>query len=66
MSYPDKEKHTDNQLDNVEASTEKKLNNQQEKPSSEDRNLEDTIPVGQLKWRKDEEYEQDTQYSLGL
>ncbi len=65
MSYPDKEKQSDYQLDSVETSKEN-LNNQREEPSSEDENLEDTMPVGQLKWRKDEEYELDTHLSLGL
>lgn len=65
MSYPDKEKRTDYQLDSVEASTEK-LNKQQEETSPEDEKVKDTMPIGQLKWRKDEEFEQDTHYSLGF
>lgn len=63
MSYPDKEKRTDYLLDSVEASTEK-LNKKQEETSPEDEKVKDTLPVGQLKWRKDDE--QDTHYSLGL
>ncbi|MBA4602982.1 DNA-directed RNA polymerase subunit beta [Thermoactinomyces mirandus] len=64
MSYPDKEKHTDYQLDNVET-LKQKLNNQHD-IFSKDEKLEDTMPVGQLKWRKGEEFEEDTHHNLGL
>lgn len=63
MSYSDKEKHMDYQSDDVESSGEK-LNNQSDHSAVEDEKVDDILPVGQLKWRKDEEEEQDTRHSL--
>lgn len=63
MSYSDKEKHMDYQSEDVKSSGEK-LNNQPDHTAVEDEKVDDILPVGQLKWRKDEEEEQDTRHSL--
>ena len=63
MSYSDKEKHMDYQSDDVESSAEK-FNNPSDHLTVENEKVDDILPVGQLKWRRDEEEEQDTLDSL--
>jgi hypothetical protein len=63
MSYSDKEKHMDYQSDDVESSAEK-FNNPSNHSTVGNEKVDDILPVGQLKWRKDEEEEQDTHDSL--
>ncbi len=63
MSYSDKEKHMDYQSDDVESSAEK-FNNPSNHSTVGNEKVDDILPVGQLKWRRDEEEEQDTLDSL--
>ena len=56
MSYSDKEKHMDYQSDDVESSAEK-FNNPSDHLTVENEKVDDILPVGQLKWRRDEEEE---------
>lgn len=66
MSYPDKEKRIDNQSEKVE-NRPKELNRKKSNPSLKELNKEqeDRLPIGKLKWSKEDEENLNTQLNLG-
>ncbi|TCS95618.1 DNA-directed RNA polymerase subunit beta [Hazenella coriacea] len=66
MSYPDKEKRVDNQSGKVENRPTEPSRKKPNPPLKElSKEQESRLPVGKLKWSKEEEEVQDTQLNLG-